>query len=35
MAPDEPITIELNPQERRLYDRLRTQVVKTRTGSRS
>ena len=35
MAPDEPITIELNPQERRLYDRLRTRVVKTRTGSRS
>ncbi len=35
MAPDEPITIELNPQERRLYDRLRKQVVKTRTGSRS
>jgi len=35
MAPDQPITIELNPQERRLYDRLRTQVVKTRTGSRS
>jgi uncharacterized membrane protein YkvA (DUF1232 family) len=35
MAPDEAITIELNPQERRLYDRLRTQVVKTRVGSRS
>jgi uncharacterized membrane protein YkvA (DUF1232 family) len=31
----ETITIELNPQERRLYDRLRTQVVKTRAGSRS
>jgi uncharacterized membrane protein YkvA (DUF1232 family) len=31
----EPITIELNPRERRLYDRLRTQVVKTRVGSRS
>ncbi len=35
MAPDEPITIELNPQERRLYDRLRTQIVKTQVGSRS
>ena len=31
----EPITIELNPREGRLYDRLRTQFVKTRGGSRS
>ncbi len=30
-----PITIELNPRGRRLYDRLRTQVVKTQAGSRS
>jgi uncharacterized membrane protein YkvA (DUF1232 family) len=29
------ITIELNPRERRLYDRLRTQVVERRPGSGS
>ena len=28
-----PITIELNPRERRLYDRLRERVVPTRTGA--
>ena len=32
---DEPITIELNPRERRLYDQLRSRVVETRPGSRS
>ena len=32
---DESITIELNPREGRLYDRMRTRVVKTRVGSRS
>jgi uncharacterized membrane protein YkvA (DUF1232 family) len=32
---DGRITIELNPRERRLYDRLRMRVVKTRAGSRS
>ena len=31
----EPITIELNPRERRLYDRLRARVVKSPAGSRS
>ena len=31
----EPITIELNPREQRLYDRLRTQVVEKRTGESS
>ena len=31
----EPITIELNPQERRLYDRLRPWVAETRAGSHS
>jgi len=29
------VTIELNPRERRLYDRLRTQVVKRQPGSDS
>jgi uncharacterized membrane protein YkvA (DUF1232 family) len=29
------VTIELNPRERRLYDRLRTQVVERRPGSGS
>ena len=28
-----PITIELNPRERRLYDRLRERVVPTRPGA--
>ena len=30
-----PITIELNPRERRLYDRLRTQVVNRQPGASS
>jgi uncharacterized membrane protein YkvA (DUF1232 family) len=30
-----PIVIELNPRERRLYDRLRAQVVKPQIGSSS
>lgn len=30
-----PVTIELNPRERRLYDRLRTQVVDRRPGASS
>ena len=34
-APGAPITIELNPRERRLYDRLRTQVVKRQPGAGS
>lgn len=29
------VTIELNPRDRRLYDRLRTQVVKRRPGASS
>jgi uncharacterized membrane protein YkvA (DUF1232 family) len=32
---EHPVTIELNPQERRLYDRLRAVVVEPRPGSRS
>ncbi len=31
----EPIVIELNPREQRLYDRLRARVVKARPGARS
>ncbi len=31
----DPITIELNPRERRLYDRLRSGVVETQAGSSS
>jgi len=34
-ASDAPVTIELNPRERRLYDRLRTQVVKRQPGAAS
>ena len=30
-----PVTIELNPRERRLYDRLRTQVVNRQPGASS
>ena len=30
---DEPITIELNPSERRLYDRVRAQVAKGHPGA--
>lgn len=33
--PDDPIVIELNPRERRLYDRLRRQVVVRRPGTDS
>jgi uncharacterized membrane protein YkvA (DUF1232 family) len=32
---DSPITIELNPRERRLYDRLRTQVIEKAPGAHS
>jgi uncharacterized membrane protein YkvA (DUF1232 family) len=34
-ASESQVTIELNPRERRLYDRLRTQVVKRQPGSGS
>jgi uncharacterized membrane protein YkvA (DUF1232 family) len=34
-SPEEPISIELNPRERRLYDRLRARVVKARPGAAS
>ena len=34
-VPDGRITIELNPQEQRLYDRVRTQLVHQEPGSRS
>ena len=33
--PESPITIELNPRERRLYDRLRARVVGQRPGTDS
>lgn len=33
MSDARPITIELNPRERRLYDRLRERVVPTRSGA--
>ena len=32
---DAPITIELNPREQRLYDRLRSRVVSTEPGAAS
>ena len=32
---EEPVIIELNPRERRLYDRLRARVVKLRPGAGS
>jgi uncharacterized membrane protein YkvA (DUF1232 family) len=32
---EESVTIELNPRERRLYDRLRARVVKARPGATS
>ncbi len=32
---DEPVIVELNPRERRLYDRLRARVVTARPGSAS
>jgi uncharacterized membrane protein YkvA (DUF1232 family) len=32
---DDPVTIELNPRERRLYDRIRTQVVRREPGAAS
>jgi uncharacterized membrane protein YkvA (DUF1232 family) len=35
VLPDERITIELNPRERRLYDRMRTQLVKRQPGATS
>ena len=34
-ASESPVTIDLNPRERRLYDRLRTQVIKRQPGSGS
>jgi uncharacterized membrane protein YkvA (DUF1232 family) len=33
--PQAPITIELNPRERRLYDRLRSRVIAARPGADS
>ena len=33
--PDAPITIDLNPRERRLYDRLRSRVVESEPGASS
>jgi uncharacterized membrane protein YkvA (DUF1232 family) len=35
MTDETPITIELNPQERRLWDRLRGHVVRPRSGGSS
>jgi uncharacterized membrane protein YkvA (DUF1232 family) len=34
-VPEETVTIELNPRERRLYDRVRTQVVEHPPGASS
>ena len=34
-VPDDRITIELNPQEQRLYERVRTQLVRQEPGSGS
>jgi uncharacterized membrane protein YkvA (DUF1232 family) len=34
-AEDRPVVIELNPRERRIYDRLRAQVLKPVPGERS
>ena len=35
LVPEEHVTIELNPRERRFYDRLRTRVVRYEPGKRS
>lgn len=35
MYEDQPVVIELNPRERRLYDRLRSQVIEAEPGDRS
>jgi uncharacterized membrane protein YkvA (DUF1232 family) len=35
VSSDAPVTIELNPRERRLYDRLRSQVVEAEPGGPS
>ena len=35
MSADSPVLIELNPRERRIYDRLRSQVVEAEPGDRS
>ncbi len=35
MSMDPPVVIELNPRERRLYDRLRSQVVEAEPGDAS
>jgi uncharacterized membrane protein YkvA (DUF1232 family) len=35
VSPDPPVVIELNPRERRIYDRLRSQVVEADPGGRS
>ncbi len=35
MSSEHPVTIELNPRERRVYDRLRSQVIQAEPGERS
>ena len=35
MMEDTPITVELNPEDQRLYDRLRARVVAPHPGGRS
>ena len=35
MSPENPLTIEVNPRERRVYDRLRSQVIETEPGEGS
>jgi uncharacterized membrane protein YkvA (DUF1232 family) len=35
VSSEHPVTIELNPRERRVYDRLRSQVIQAEPGERS
>ena len=35
MSPDQPVVIELNPRERRVYDRLRAQIMDPDPGEAS
>ncbi|MFP6624924.1 MAG: YkvA family protein, partial [Myxococcota bacterium] len=35
MSPEHPLIIDLNPRERRVYDRLRAQIVEPEPGERS
>ncbi len=35
MSSEDPVLIELNPRERRVYDRLRSQIIEAEPGERS